>query len=198
MRRLYLVVSITIIILISIIIVGVYQMRFFGESKEKIINNLKENVEKSIMISSDSFEENGYIPVRYTCDGEDISPEIHWSNIPEGTASIVIVMYDPDAPSDYFIHWIIYNIPPQITQLPEGESGGGRRSNIGSEARNDFGRIGYGGPCPPPGKPHRYYFLVLALDTFINVKTGSKPVDILKSIRGHIIAYGEFMGLYRR
>ena len=196
MRRLYVLIAVGIIILL--VVIGGYQMILFGENKEKIINSLKKGVDKSIIVTTSSFNENDYIPSKYTCDGVDISPALSWSGIPANTKSIMIVMYDPDAPSDYFIHWVIYNIPPQITSLPEGESGGERRSSIGVEARNDFGRYGYGGPCPPHGKPHRYYFLVLALDTFLNVDPKTKTTDILKKARGHILAYGELMGKYGR
>ena len=194
MNKLY----IAITILVILVIIGVSSMIFFRGGKEKIINSLTEGVGKSIHVSTTAFEDGGMIPRKYTCDGEDISPEIGWKNIPEGTKSIMILMYDPDAPGGYFIHWVIYNIPAHVTELPEGESGRNKRSTIGIEAINDFGRVGYGGPCPPPGKPHRYYFIVFALDSYLNIGKNVRALDVLKAAKGHILAYGEIMGKYGR
>lgn len=188
-------------IIIIVIIIGViYQMVLFRrESAKDVIESLMDGVEKSISVSSGSFKDGGYIPRKYTCDGQDISPSLHWENIPVNTESIMILVYDPDAPIGYFIHWVIYNIPTHISTLDEGESGGGKVSSLGVETVNDFGRLGYGGPCPPPGKPHRYIFVVFALDTLLPSKESKvKSLDILKEARGHILAYGSIMGLYGR
>jgi|Deesub1362B_J571_1020462.scaffolds.fasta_scaffold00004_113 hypothetical protein len=167
------------------------------ESKEELINSLLSGIE-SIKVSTDAFTEGGYIPLRYTCEGADISPGLTWSNIPENTKSLLILVYDPDAPGGYFIHWIAYNIPPEINGLDEGASGELEELGLGLEAENDFGRVGYDGPCPPSGAEHRYYFVVLALDRYLDIPAGEDAFDILKSIKNNVLAYGILMGRYKR
>ncbi len=168
-----------------------------GPSKEDLIESIYK-FNKAIDVSSPAFDEAGDIPVKYTCIGQDINPELKWSNIPENTKSIMIIMYDPDAPIGYFIHWVIFNIPPTFSSIPEGESSKNKRATIGVEAKNDFGRVGYGGPCPPPGPKHRYYFIVLALDTQLNFKQGDDPVKVIEEASKHIIAYGVTYGRFGR
>ncbi len=190
--------STVLIILLAILIIGVYMGLFRrGPSKEELIESLYKN-EKLIEVSISAFQEGGDIPAKYTCVGEDINPEIVWSGLPENTASIMVIMYDPDAPVGYFIHWVIFNIPPTFTGIPEGESSREKRATLGVEARNDFGRIGYGGPCPPPGPKHRYYFLVLALDTQLDFKEGEDPVKVIQEASKHVIGYGVTYGRFGR
>ena len=111
----------------------------------------------SLQVGSVSFSDGGTIPNRHTCDGEDVSPALHWSHPPAGTKSFAVVMNDPDAPVD-FTHWMVYNIPPGVWGLAEGASARGAMPQGSAEGTNDFRRLGYGGPCPPPGKPHHYVF----------------------------------------
>lgn len=158
---------------------------------------------KDIIIWSDDFQNGDKIPSRHTCDGRDISPHIIWAKIPSGTRSITLIMEDPDAPGGIFVHWTIYNISPYISVLPAGMPkistlepwpfGDGAYQGI-----TDFGKVGYGGPCPPPGKPHRYFFRVYALDIRLNLPPGAYKKDIDKAMVNHIIAKGEFVGLYGR
>jgi len=188
---------ITLIAIAIIIYSGVY-MRFFrgGPSKEEVIDSLFKYPE-ILDVTSTAFEAEGRIPVKYTCDGEDINPEIRWSQPPENTASLMIIMYDPDAPIGYFIHWVIYDLPSNLQSIPEGISSREKRAELGRETRNDFGIYGYGGPCPPSGSEHRYYFIVLALDTFIGEEIND-PVEAISKAREHIIGIGYIYGWYSR
>ncbi len=142
------------------------------------------------------FKEGERIPVKYTCDGEDLSPPLEW-NPPEGVKSYVLIMEDPDAPIGTFIHWVMYDIPGDLTSLPEGVPKKGE-TKYGKQGVNDFRQLGYGGPCPPPGKPHRYYFRLYALDTELDLEPGLSKRDVLSKIKGHVIAQAELMGIYGR
>jgi Raf kinase inhibitor-like YbhB/YbcL family protein len=155
----------------------------------------------AIELQSSGFANGGVIPQRYTCDGAGVSPDLHWSPAPNATKSLALVMHDPDAFFD-FTHWIVFNIPPGAGSLPEGASGrSSAQSSLpagSSEGTNDFGRPGYGGPCPPGVKSHRYVFHLYALDTPLDVppEAGRKQFD--SAIRGHILAEGRITGTYRR
>lgn len=150
-----------------------------------------------IKVMSPAFEEGGMIPEKYTCDGKDISPPIEWKGIPEGTKSLALISDDPDAPMGTWVHWVIFNIPPERKGLPEGVPTkkvleGGIRQGL-----NDFRRIGYGGPCPPGGV-HRYYFKLYALDRVLDLEPGVTKNMLLKAMEGHILDKGELMGRYGR
>jgi Raf kinase inhibitor-like YbhB/YbcL family protein len=153
------------------------------------------NMEK-ISISADGFKEGDTIPDEFTCNGKDISPSLSWEGIPAGTKSISLIMDDPDAPGGTFVHWVIYNIPAGTLKLPKGMP-----SNLtdGSmQGMTGFGQSGYGGPCPPPGKPHRYYFKVYALDINLVLPPGASKNQLESAMKGHILAKGELMGKYQR
>lgn len=150
-----------------------------------------------IQVTSPAFEEGGMIPRQYTCDGEDISPALDWRSVPEGTRSIALIADDPDAPIGTFVHWVLYGLPADAEGLPENIA---RERELPRGARqgvNDFGKIGYGGPCPPRGT-HRYFFKVYALDTALNLPPGESKARLLKAMEGHILAQGQTMGRYRR
>ncbi len=152
----------------------------------------------SIKVESPAFSYGDFIPIKYTCDSLDISPPIRWSNVPENTRSFVIIMDDPDAPIGTFTHWVVYDIPADKTSLPEDFP---KEKQVGEikQGVNDFRRIGYGGPCPPPGKPHRYFFKVYALDIdSLGLPPGATRKQVEERINGHIIAKGELMGRYGR
>ena len=149
-------------------------------------------------ISSNSFPEQGNIPKQFTCDAEDRSPELHWSKPPAGTKSLALIADDPDAPAGTWVHWVLFNLPADTQDLPEGVPKQDALDNGAVQGTNDFGKVGYGGPCPPPGKPHRYFFKVYALDTNLSLKTGAKKADVEGSMKGHILAQGEWMGKYGR
>lgn len=143
-------------------------------------------------ISSTAFSEGDEIPRRHTCDGEDLSPPLTWSGTPNGTQSLVMITDDPDAPSGTFVHWVLYNIPPDTSSLSEGVRG------IGTQGVNGFGKSGYGGPCPPKGPAHRYFFKIYALDTSLNLQSGAKKAEVEKDMQDHVLAQGQLMGTYKR
>jgi len=138
------------------------------------------------------------IPVRYTCDGDDVSPPLTIDGVSDRAASIAIIMDDPDAPIGTFTHWVAWNIPP-VSRIPENIPKDRSVSQPVKmlQAKNDFGRYGYGGPCPPKGKPHRYFIKVYVLDAMLGEDIKSKD-DLIKAMEGHIIQYGELVGLYGR
>lgn len=150
-----------------------------------------------IQISSGAFANEGFISQKYTCDGENISPPLTWKNIPSGTKSIAIINDDPDAPVGTWVHWVIYNIPPNISGLPEGIKPIEKLPDGTMQGRNSWGKIGYGGPCPPSGV-HRYFFKIYALDKMLDLKPGATKEELLKAMKGHILAEGQFYGKYSR
>lgn len=150
-------------------------------------------------LTSPAFTPDGAIPVRHTCDGQDLSPALHWTNPPPGTAAFALVCHDPDAPAGDWVHWLIYNLPDTMRALPEGVPPDPEPGWGSLQGRNDFGRLGYGGPCPPPGKPHRYHFVLYALKSrdYI-VKPAMTRDEFIAVIRDHIIAQTELVGTYGR
>jgi len=149
-------------------------------------------------IKSTAFKNDEFIPSRYTCEGQDISPELSWSGIPENTVSLALIMDDPDAPGRTFSHWVIFNIPPENNGISEAVSVTAELPDGTLLGLNDFGRLGYGGPCPPPGKPHRYNFTLYALDNKTELPAGTTRDKVLDSMKGHIIARSQLTGLYKR
>jgi len=153
--------------------------------------------EDAMKVVSPAFPEGGAIPSRYTCDGEDVSPPLEWGHAPPGARALAVLVYDPDAPGGFFIHWLLYGAPPRLTGLPEAVPPE-PATRYGAQAVNDFGRVGYGGPCPPPGRRHRYVFLVVALDQPPALGPGAPARAVLEEIRGHVVAYGYTWGVYSR
>jgi len=149
-------------------------------------------------IQSSSFTQGGSIPKPNTCDGEDKSPALAWSDPPPGTRSFALIMDDPDAPGGTFVHWVAYNLPADARHLPEHVPGNDELQSGGLQGANDFPKIGYGGPCPPRGKPHRYFFKLYALDTTLNLRAGARKKDLEKEMKSHILAEGTLMGRYGR
>lgn len=139
---------------------------------------------------------SGRIDAKYTCDGEDKSPPVSWTGTPEGTEALALIVYDPDAPRGIFVHWVVYNIPPQRGGLEEGFPKEGEVGGI-LQGLNDFGKTGYGGPCPPYGE-HRYVFLALALDKRLEPRPGMTAAQLLSRARGHVLGYGKAVLTYRR
>lgn len=146
----------------------------------------------TIQLTSVAFSEGNTIPKRYTCDAENVSPPLQWTQIPAGTMSLALIMDDPDAPAGTWVHWVLYDVPPKQAGLAEGESG------VGVQGLNGFRKTGYGGPCPPGGKPHRYYFKVYALDSLLNLPQGANKGEVEKAMQGHVLGVGQLMGLYSR
>ena len=152
----------------------------------------------SLAVTSTAFPAGGAIPKSYTCDGTDVSPDLSWSGAPAGVQSFALIADDPDAPVGTWTHWLIWNIPPHSAALPQGMPKDETLNDGTRQGRNDFRRIGYGGPCPPPGKPHRYYFKLIALDAKLELKAGAARGDLDQAIKGHVLAQGELMGKFGR
>ncbi|HKI31775.1 MAG TPA: YbhB/YbcL family Raf kinase inhibitor-like protein [Gemmataceae bacterium] len=152
----------------------------------------------SIQVSSPAFAEGDRIPVKHTADGDDVSPELRWSGAPPNTKSFALVCEDPDAPRGNWTHWVLFNIPADKTNLAEGVSKEKELPDGARQGKNDFGKIGYGGPSPPKGKPHRYFFKLYALDTKLDLPAGATRQQVLDAIKGHVLAEGQLMGLYGR
>ncbi len=150
-----------------------------------------------LKITSTAFEEGGMIPRRYTCDGADLSPPLSWSGAPAETQSFALISDDPDAPMGTWVHWVIYNLPASASELHEAVPPEKDLKNGARQGRNDFRKIGYGGPCPPGGT-HRYYFKLYALDTVLGFPAGATKAELLKAMEGHILAQGQVMGRYKR
>ena len=151
----------------------------------------------SFTIKTTAFSEGGSIPKKHTCDGADLSPALAWASAPAGTKSLALIADDPDAPVGTWTHWIAWNIPPEGA-LPEGIA---KVENLGDgtrQGKNDFKRIGYGGPCPPPGKPHRYFFKLYALDDKLDLKPGASRNELERAMQGHVQSQTELMGKYGR
>jgi Raf kinase inhibitor-like YbhB/YbcL family protein len=145
----------------------------------------------AITITSPAFTEDGAIPARHTCDGEDVSPPLAWSDVPDGTATFALIVDDPDARG--WIHWLAADIPADQATLEEGASG----SSAGTQGRNDFGRTGYGGPCPPSGS-HRYAFEIFALSEAVNLSSGFSADELRSAMEGKVLASGRLTATYRR
>jgi len=162
-------------------------------------SNITAEEGKTMQIKSTAFEENGVIPKKYTCDGSDVSPPLSWTKPPSGTKSIALICDDPDAPVGTWVHWVLYGLSPENTALPENvpvqkDSFMG----VAKQGINDFHRIGYGGPCPPKGPAHRYFFKIYALDIELNLPAGATKKEVEKVMKGHILAEGQMAGKYGR
>lgn len=159
--------------------------------------NSEAKAENKIEIKSTAFDEGDMIPKQYTCDGKDVSPPLAWSSVPEGTQGLALIVDDPDAPGGTWVHWVLFNLPPDTKEVNENIPPQGELPVGAKQGKNDFGKIGYGGPCPPDGT-HRYYFKLYALDVEIKLEPGITKADLVKAIEGHIVAEGQLMGRYKR
>lgn len=150
-----------------------------------------------IKITTRAFVPGGKIPGKYTCDGLDVSPPLAWTSVPEGTKTFALICDDPDAPMGTWVHWVLFNLPADIQELPENIPPERELESGAKQGMNDFRKIGYGGPCPPGGT-HRYYFKLYALDTELDLEVGATKRELLKAMEGHILAEGQLMGRYER
>ncbi len=146
----------------------------------------------TITFTSPAFSGGGAIPGTYTCDGTDVSPPLVIGPVPAGTRSLALIMDDPDAPVGIWVHWVLWNIPPRTREIRENNVPSGT-----SQGRNDWHRIGYGGPCPPSGT-HRYFFRLYALDTLLNLGAATTKTELERAMQGHVLGKGELMGTYRK
>ena len=178
------------VLLMSAVLISATESR--GESP------LAGDASTAFALHSQSFQENGDIPKKFTCSGGDLSPELSWNGSPTGTESFVLIVTDPDAPSGDFTHWVVYDIPATINEVSEAASERGTLPKQALEGRNDFGKIGYGGPCPPPGNGHRYVFTVYALGTRLNRPPGASRSQIEQAMQKHVLAQAELTARYQR
>jgi Raf kinase inhibitor-like YbhB/YbcL family protein len=152
----------------------------------------------SMQLTSTAFTNGAQIPLEFSCDGRNVSPELSWSGAPPGTKSFVLIMHDPDAPiSGGFTHWLVYNMPANVERIPENVPNQDQLPGGGIQGKNGSGKYGYTGPCPPSGT-HRYYFKLYALDVILNPSVGSNKEALELAMRGHILAEAELMGRYKR
>ena len=151
-----------------------------------------------IQLSTNSFTPGGTIPTKFTCSGADVSPGLSWAAPPAGAQSVVLIVDDPDAPAGTWNHWLLYNLPPSAHELPEHQPRTAELANGALQGKNDFGKVGYNGPCPPPGKPHRYFFRLYALNTKLDLKSGADRRTLDQAIKGHVIGEGELVGTFGR
>jgi Raf kinase inhibitor-like YbhB/YbcL family protein len=152
----------------------------------------------SMELKSSAFTEGANIPRKHTCDAEDVSPLLRWEDVPAGTKAFVLIADDPDAPVGTWVHWVIYDLPPETKELAEGTAKTETLEHGAKQGMNDFRRVGYGGPCPPPGRPHRYFFKLYALDAPTNLKPRATKQQLLDAIKGHILCEAQLVGRYGR
>jgi len=152
----------------------------------------------SLGLESPSFQPGTAIPARFSCDAQNLSPALKWKEPPKGTRSFALILRDPDAPGGVFVHWLIYNLPQSLRGLPEGVAQEPELSDGSRQGRNSARRIGYAGPCPPPGPAHRYIFTLYALDANLPLPAGATEPELVKAIEGHILATGQLMGRFHR
>ncbi|MBI1954966.1 MAG: YbhB/YbcL family Raf kinase inhibitor-like protein [Acidobacteria bacterium] len=149
-------------------------------------------------LTTSAFQPGGMIPKKFTCDGPDVSPPLEWDDPPAGTQSFSLIADDPDAPVGTWVHWVIYDLPASVRELPEGVPKDGELAKGARQGRNDFRQIGYGGPCPPRGPAHRYFFKLYALDTKLNLKPGATKAELERAMKSHVLAEAQQMGRYQR
>ena len=152
----------------------------------------------SIEVTSTAFKQGMPIPKKFTGDGEDQSPPLRWSEPPAGTKSIALICDDPDAPLGTWVHWVLFNLPPETRELQEGVPTTATLHAGTIQGKTDFGSNGYGGPAPPKGKPHRYFFKLYALSVVVNLTPAATKADLEAAMKGHILGEGELMGTYQR
>jgi Raf kinase inhibitor-like YbhB/YbcL family protein len=164
----------------------------YGSNKLMVENATK------FKLNSHSFSDRADIPKKYTCDGDDVSPELHWTDQPPAAKSFVLIVDDPDAPSGPWVHWVLFDLPGDAHDLPEGAGKSAPLPSGAQQGINDFKKTVYGGPCPPPGKPHRYFFKLYALDSKLSLKASPAKAEVEKAMQGHILGQAELVGRYRR
>ena len=164
---------------------------------KEVENGTKGGDKMTLKLTSTAFEEGGMIPAQYTCDGQNVSPPLAWSGVPEGAKTLALIADDPDAPRGTWVHWVVYQIPAAERGLPENVPARETLDSGARQGRNDFKNTAYGGPCPPSGT-HRYFFKLYALDTDLNLPPGATKDQLLKAMDTHTLAEGQLMGRYKR
>ncbi len=152
----------------------------------------------ALKVQSSAFTEGSSIPAKHTCDGADVSPAVSWFGVPAEAKSLALICHDPDAPAGDWVHWVLFDLPSSLTQLPEGVPKEAELKGGGRQGMNDFSRIGYNGPCPPRGPAHRYYFTLYALDKMLGLPAKATRDEVLRAAKGHVLAEAQLMGRYAR
>ena len=152
----------------------------------------------TLELKSPDFTSGATIPKQFTCDAADISPALTWNDPPAATQSFALIADDPDAPVGTWVHWVLFDLPASARSLPQNVPKQEQLADGSRQGRNDFRKIGYGGPCPPPGKPHRYFFKLYALDTELTLRAGATKPELLRAIQGHTLAEAQLMGTFQR
>lgn len=176
--------------IIITLVLGIGYLVFLQRSGQEII--LEPKLKANMIIASPTFQHNGFIPPKYTCDGDNVSPPLEMKDVPQGTKSLVLIVDDPDVPRGTWVHWTVWNIDPETTKIPERSV-----PAQATEGRTSFGKPGYGGPCPPSGT-HRYFFKLYALDTTLGLAPQADKATLEKAMKGHILDKAELIGLYSR
>jgi len=158
---------------------------------------VQKQAEAKLQLTSTSFEADSAIPAKYSCDGTDVSPALAWTEPPAGTQSFVLIVDDPDAPTKTVIHWLLYDLPAGTRALPEGVPIKAKLPDGSRQGKNDHGKVGYSGPCPPQGAAHHYFFKLYALDYHTGLKPKAAVADVEKAIKGHILGQSELIGRFQ-
>ena len=151
----------------------------------------------AFQLTTTAFQDGGAIPRKFTCDGTDVSPELVWTDPPAGTHAFAVIMDDPDAPAGTWVHWVLYDTPADARRLAEGIAKNGQLPDGSRQGHNNFGQLGYNGPCPPRGSVHRYFFKLYALASKTNLKPGASKSDLERAMKGHILAQSELVGKFQ-
>jgi Raf kinase inhibitor-like YbhB/YbcL family protein len=151
-----------------------------------------------MQLTSTAFTEGAAIPAKHTCDARDVSPPLKWTGVPAGAKSLALIVDDPDAPAGTWVHWVLYDLPASKSELTEDVPKSQYVAGGAKQGLNDFRHLGYGGPCPPHGKPHRYFFKLYALDAVLDLKPGLTKKDLESAMEKHILAQAQLMGTYQR
>ena len=183
---------------LAILLLPVFLFPRFMTTMQAVPEHRSSDGGHMFQLTSPSFQSESDIPAKFTCQGEDISPELAWKDAPAGTRTFALIVHDPDAPrAGGFTHWVVYNIPASVRQIPQDAPKGDQLPGGGIQGRNDGGRVGYMGPCPPSGT-HRYYFRLYALDAELNLQPGAGKDDLEQAMQGHLLQKAELMGRYRK
>jgi Raf kinase inhibitor-like YbhB/YbcL family protein len=185
--------------LLLIVLIMVFLPSCGGDPQGAATEQMEEakGAKMAIEVTSSAFEDGDAIPARYTCDGLDVSPSLSWGSATDGTRSLALIADDPDAPGGTFVHWVIYDLPPDTQGLPEDVPNQQTLPSGAAQGVNGAGSVGYIGPCPPGGT-HRYFFKLYVLDTELGLGGGATKDEVLDAMEGHVLAEGQLMGTYRR
>ena len=167
-----------------------------SESAAAAPSGAERSAPMAFQLTSAAFSAGGTIPKKFTCDGPDVSPEVAWTEPPAGTQSFAMIMDDPDAPGRVWVHWVLYNLPAGSRKLAEGVGKDAELADGSRQGKNDFGKIGYNGPCPPRGPAHRYFFKLYAVDAKLDLKPGATKMDVERALKGRVLAQAELIGKF--